>query len=168
LLVRGNVSIYRAQKAIQGDDCYQRRRSWSRSPPLAPVRNSFELRGLCCRSCFFVTQSPSWHGSQSHKVHHGLCECLVRGNVLIYRAQKEIQGDGCRPRPRSRPRSPLLDPIRNSSESRGLSCRSCFGPRACDRRVTNSSKLPEFSIRVSPYHPYNADRVGLGWGGGCP
>jgi hypothetical protein len=56
-----------------------------------------------------------------------LCECLVRGNVLIYRAQKAIQkmiaahggghGRGL----------PWLAPIRNSSELRGLCCRSCFG-----------------------------------------
>ena len=34
-----------------------------------------------------------------------------------------------------------LSPIRNSSESR-LSgcCRSCFGPRTCDRGISNSSK----------------------------
>jgi len=32
-LVRGNVIIYRAQKATQGDDdCLPRRRSWPRSP----------------------------------------------------------------------------------------------------------------------------------------
>jgi hypothetical protein len=68
------------------------------------------------------------------------CECSVRGNVIIYRAQKAIQGDGCRPRRRSRPRSPPLAPIRNSSESRGLCCRSCFGPRTCGRGITNSSK----------------------------
>ena len=51
-----------------------------------------------------------------------------------------IQGDGCLSRRRSRPRSPPLDPIRNSSESRGLFCRSCFGPRTCVRDVTNSLK----------------------------
>ena len=44
-----------------------------------------------------------------------LCECLVRGNGIIHRAQKVIQGDDCRPRRRSRLRSPPLAPIRNSS-----------------------------------------------------
>jgi hypothetical protein len=33
-----------------------------------------------------------------------------------------------------------LSPIRNSSEPRGLYCRSCFGPRTCDRGISNSSK----------------------------
>ena len=51
-----------------------------------------------------------------------------------------IQGDDCRPRRRSRPRSPLLNPIRRSSESRGLCCRSCFGPRTCVRGRTNIQK----------------------------
>ena len=35
------------------------------------------------------------------------CEGLVRGNVIIYMAQKAIQGDDCRPRWRSWPRFPL-------------------------------------------------------------
>ena len=81
------------------------------------------------------------------------------------RAQKAIQGDGCRPRRRSRPRSPPLAPFRNSSESRGLCCRSCFGPRTCGRGITNS-ETAEFSIRVSPSDSYDASRAGLGWVGG--
>jgi len=36
-----------------------------------------------------------------------LCDGGVRGNVIIYRAQKPIQGDECRPLQRSWPRSPL-------------------------------------------------------------
>jgi len=36
---------------------------------------------------------------------------------------------------------PWLAPIWNSSESRGLCCRSCFGPRTCGRSITISSKL---------------------------
>jgi len=39
------VIIHRAHKAIQGDDCRPRRRSWLRFPWLSPIRNSFELRG---------------------------------------------------------------------------------------------------------------------------
>ena len=63
---------------------------------------------------------------------------------------------------------PSLAPIRNSSELRGLCCRSCFGPRVCGRGITNSENVSEFSIRVSPSHSYNADRAGLGWVGGWP
>ena len=33
-----------------------------------------------------------------------------------------------------------LSPIWDSFESRGLCCRSCFGPRTCGRGATNSSK----------------------------
>ena len=51
-LFRCNVIIYRAHKAIQGDDCRPRRRSWLRFPWLSPIRNSFELRDLCRRSYF--------------------------------------------------------------------------------------------------------------------
>ncbi len=35
---------------------------------------------------------------------------------------------------------PWLAPIRNSSELRGLCCRSCFGPRMCGRSIAISSK----------------------------
>jgi len=52
---------------------------------------------------------------------------------------------------------PWLAPIRNSSELRGLYCRSYFGPRTCGRGITNSSKLAGLSIRVSPSHPQNGD-----------
>jgi len=34
-------------------------------------------------------------------------EFVVRGNVIVYRAQKAIQGEDCRPRQRSWPRFPL-------------------------------------------------------------
>jgi hypothetical protein len=37
----GNVIIRKAQRAIQGDDCRPRRRSWPRFPLLAPIRDSF-------------------------------------------------------------------------------------------------------------------------------
>ena len=60
---------------------------------------------------------------------------------------------------------PGLDPIRNSCELRGLCCRSYFGPRTCVRGITNIPKCARLSIRVSPSHPYNAGRAGLGWGG---
>ena len=41
-LFRSNVIIRRAHKAIQGDDCRPRRRSWLRLPWLTPIRNSFK------------------------------------------------------------------------------------------------------------------------------
>jgi len=34
------------------------------------------------------------------------------------------------------------------------------------RGITNMAKCAGLSIRVSPSHPYNAGRAGLGWGGG--
>jgi len=46
---RSNVVI---PKTIQGDDCRPRRMSLLRFPWLSPIRNSFELRGLCRRSYF--------------------------------------------------------------------------------------------------------------------
>ena len=52
LCVRGNGIIHRAHKTIQGDDCRPRRSSWFRFPWLTPIRNSFELRWLYCRSYF--------------------------------------------------------------------------------------------------------------------
>ncbi len=58
---------------------------------------------------------------------------------------------------------PWLAPIRNSFELRGLCRRSYFGPRTCGRGITNISKCAGLSIRVSPSHPYNAGRAGLGW-----
>ena len=54
-------------------------------------------------------------------------------------------------------------PVWNSSELRGLCCRSYFGPRTCVRGITNMSKCAGLSIRVSPSHPYNANMAGLGW-----
>ena len=50
-------------------------------------------------------------------------------------------------------------------ELRGLCRRSYFGPRTCGRGITNIPKCAGLSIRVSPSHPYNAGRAGLGWGG---
>ena len=81
-------------------------------------------------------------------------EYLFRGNVIIHRAHKAIQGDYCHPRRRSWLRFPWLSPIRNSFELRGLCRRSYFGPRTCGRGITNVSKLAGLSIRVSPSHPY--------------
>ena len=52
LCVSGNGIIHRAHKAIQGDDCRQRRSSLLRSPWLTPIRNSSESRGHCRRSYF--------------------------------------------------------------------------------------------------------------------
>jgi hypothetical protein len=49
---RSNVVIHRAHKAIQGDDCRSRRRSWLKFPWLSPIWNSFKLRGLYRRSYF--------------------------------------------------------------------------------------------------------------------
>ena len=51
-LFRSNVGIHRARKAIQVDGSRPRRRSWLRFPWLSPIRNPFELRGLCRRSYF--------------------------------------------------------------------------------------------------------------------
>jgi hypothetical protein len=42
MLIRGNVIIRKAPKAIHGDECRPRRRSSSRFPLLAPTRDSFE------------------------------------------------------------------------------------------------------------------------------
>jgi hypothetical protein len=42
LLIRGNVIIRKAPKAIHGDDCRPRRSSWPRFPLLAPTRDPFE------------------------------------------------------------------------------------------------------------------------------
>ena len=36
----------------------------------------------------------------------------------------------------------------------------------CGRGITNYRNLSGLSIRVSPSHPYNAGRAGLGWGSG--
>ena len=36
------------------------------------------------------------------------------------------------------------------------------------QRYNQFIETAEFSIRVSPSHSYNADRVGLGWVGGWP
>ena len=35
----------------------------------------------------------------------------------------------------------------------------------CGRGITNYRNVSGLSIRVSPSHPYNAGRAGLGWGG---
>jgi hypothetical protein len=78
-----------------------------------------------------------------------------------------IQGDGCRPRRRSRTRYPPLDPIRNPSESRGLFCRSCFGPRTCVRGVTNSSKQLSSQSEIPLLTPtMQAGQDSDGWVGG--
>jgi len=36
----------------------------------------------------------------------------------------------------------------------------------CGRGITNYRNVSGLSIRVSPSHPYNAGRAGLGWRGG--
>ena len=61
----------------------------------------------------------------------------IRGNGIIHRAHKAIQGDDCRPRRMSLLRFPWLSPIRNSCELRGLYRRSYFGPRTCGGVITN-------------------------------
>jgi hypothetical protein len=45
-------------------------------------------------------------------------------------------GDDCRPRRSSWLRSPWLTAILNSSQLRGLCCRSYFGPRTCGGSIT--------------------------------
>jgi hypothetical protein len=59
-------------------------------------------------------------------------------------------------------RFPLLFPIRNLCELRGLCRRSYFGPRTCGWSINHfSSKCSGFLIRVSPSHPYNTGRAWL-------
>jgi hypothetical protein len=73
LLFRRTAVTHRAHKVIQGGDSCPRRVSWLRFPWLAPIRNPFELRGLCCRSYFGPRTCGrsinhchrSWQGSQS-------------------------------------------------------------------------------------------------------
>ena len=48
---------------------------------------------------------------------------------------------------------PGFAPIRNSSELRGLCCRSCFGPRTCGRSITNSSKRVGALNQGFPFSP---------------
>jgi len=84
----------------------------------------------------------------------------IRGNGIIHRAHKAIQGDECRPRRMSLLRFPWLSPIRNSFELRGLCSRSYFGPRTCN--------VIEVAIRVSSSHPYNAGIQDSDGGGRCP
>ena len=60
----------------------------------------------------------------------GTLEILVRGNVIIRRAQKTIQAAGICPRRRSSSRFPLLTPTRVSFEP-GASAVACA--RAWDR-----------------------------------
>ena len=67
----------------------------------------------------------------------GALVLCVRGNGIIHRAHKAIQGDDCRPRRSSWLRSPWLTPIRNPFELRGLYRRSYFGPRTCGGGITN-------------------------------
>ena len=60
-----------------------------------------------------------------------------------------------------------FSPIRNSSESRGLCCRSCFGPRTCGRGITNSSKRFGALNQGFPFSPLQCRqgrvRMGGGW-----
>ncbi len=93
-------------------------------------------------------------------------ECLVRGKGSIHRSQKVIQGDDCRPRWRSRPRSPLLNPIRRSSESRGLCCHSCFRPRTCVRGRTNIPKHFGALNQGFPFSLLQCRQERTRWGGG--
>ena len=86
---------------------------------------------------------------------HALCALVlcIRGNGIIHRAHKAIQGDECRPRRSSWLRFPWLDPIRNSFKLRGFYSRSYFGPRTCGGGITNVIEVAGLSIRVSPCHP---------------
>jgi len=80
-------------------------------------------------------------------------ECLFRGNVIIHRAHKAIQGDDCRPRRRSWLRFPWLSPIRNSFELRGLCRRSYFGPRTCGGGITNVIEVGGALNQGFPFSP---------------
>jgi hypothetical protein len=77
----------------------------------------------------------------------------VRGNGIIHRAHKAIQGDDCRPRRSSWLRFPWFTPILNSFELRCFYSRSYFGPRTCVGGITNFIEVDRLSIRVSPSHP---------------
>ncbi len=48
---------------------------------------------------------------------------------------------------------PWLAPIRNSFESLGLCCRSCFGPRTCGRGITNIPKRFGALNQSFPFSP---------------
>jgi len=73
----------------------------------------------------------------------------VRGNGIIHRAHKAIQGDECRPLRSSWLRFPWLTPIRNSFELRCLYRRSYFGPRACGGGITNVIEVA-LRLQLSP------------------
>ena len=72
-LFRRTAVTHRAHKAIQSVDCCPRRVSRLRFPWLSPIRNPFELRGLCRRSYFGPRTCGRsinhchrrWQGSQS-------------------------------------------------------------------------------------------------------
>jgi hypothetical protein len=83
----------------------------------------------------------------------GALVLCVRGNGIIHRAHKAIQGDDCRPRRSSRLRFPWLTPIRNSFELRCLYRRSYFGQRTCGGGITNVIEVGGALNQGFPFSP---------------
>jgi len=84
-----------------------------------------------------------------------LSAALFRGNGVICRTQRVIQGDDNGHVGRHCEVSPA-PPCPELCELRGLCRHSYFGPRTCGRGITSRSRR-----RVSPSHPRNAGREGL-------
>jgi len=76
-----------------------RKRSWNNSLQCA------KSKSLSCSSRSTRSHIPRWWPRSPLAL--WLCECWDRGNVIVYRAQKAIQGEDCLPRRRSWLRSPL-------------------------------------------------------------
>jgi len=114
-------------------------------PCPVPARSWQPLSG---RSGFSPAFGTKFSSSRAHKAIQG-------GHSGMNAAHSGGHGRGL----------PWLAPIRNSCELRGPCHCSHLGSRTCVRGITNSSRCAGLSIRVSPSHPYNAGRAGLGWGG---
>ena len=128
---------------IQGGDLCPRRMSLLKFPWLFPILNPYELRGLCSRSHFGprtcgggVTNVIEVSGL-SIRVSPVFCilysVICLRGNGVIRRTQKVIQGDdnGHVGRPCEVSRAPPCPEL--FCELRGLCHHSYFGPRTCSR-----------------------------------
>ena len=146
--VRGNVSIYRAQKTIQGDDCRPRWRSRPRSPPLAPIRNF---------------GSPL-SGPEPLRVTGPLPSLVLRtedmwqryNQCTEYRIQNVIEVSGALNQ--GFPFSPLLPHFRGLRD--GVEYKFLDIP---PRHRDGKSQCRFVMVRVSPSHPYTAGRAWCGW-----
>ena len=85
----------------------------------------------------------------------------IRGNGIIHRAHKEIQGDDCRPRRSSWVRFPWLTPIPNSFKLRVLYSSSYFGPRTCVGGITNVIEVGGVLNQGFPFSPLMSHFRGL-------